>query len=187
MSASTTILQNEAVGYFYPVKLIAGVLYPDEKLWIWTKDALAALWGEPEEESAPLLFSSVTDYYADIAPVLYRRFLSFKGLWNAEDLTEWKLTGCGVEKMSGVTRKVNIDPGYVNGARLVLASTKDHAHRIYLGKGIHAEVTLRYRQKQWMSFDYTFPDFADGRYDAFLSLVRRRWLEEMAARRLLDD
>ena len=186
-SVLTTDKQNRAPSHFYPVKLIVGVLYPDEALWSWTKNALTALWGSPEYESAPFLFSSLTDYYADIAPVLFRRFLSFKTLRDAGKLQEWKHAACETEEESGTPRKVNIDPGYVNGARLVLASTKDHAHRIYIGGGIHAEVTLRYKRKRWTPFDYTFPDFADGRYNDFLSLVRNRWLDEMAARRLLND
>ncbi|NLB83745.1 MAG: DUF4416 family protein [Synergistaceae bacterium] len=168
--------------FFYPVKLLAGVLYPDERLWVWTVDALAALWGEPEEVSEPFSFSN-TDYYAEIAPVLYRRFLSFSGLRDGGELPEWKLASCAVEEKSRKPRAVNIDPGYVNGARLVLASTKDHAHRIYLGRGIQAEVTLRYRFRKWQPFDYTFPDFASGQYDSFLSRVRNRWINEMNTRR----
>lgn len=173
--------------FFYPVKLITGVLFPDEELWRWTKSALAARWGAHEDESEPLLFSSVTDYYADIAPVLYRGFMSFGGLRDASLLREWKRAACEIEALSGVPRRVNIDPGYLDGARLVLASTKDHAHRIYLGGGMHAEVTLRYRQGRWTPFDYTFPDFSDGRYHGFLSRVRKRWLEEMAERRRFDS
>ena len=167
---------------FYPVKLLTGVLYPDEEWWTWTVDALTALWGTPEEISDSFPFSN-TDYYAEIAPVLCRRFLSFPGLRDGGELPEWKLASCTLEERSGSARRVNIDPGYVNGARLVLASTKDHAHRIYLGKGIQAEVTLRYRFRKWQPFDYTFPDFASGRYDSFLSRVRKRWIEEMERRR----
>ena len=169
---------------FCPVKLIVGVLYPNDVLWSWTKRALANLWGEPEAESDPFLFSSLTDYYHNIAPVLYRRFRSFRGLFDPDRIAEWKHAGIDVERESGVVRRVNVDPGYLNGARIVLASTKDHAHRIYLGMGIFAEVTMRYRRGRWVSFDYTFPDFADGRYDGFLSVVRRQWLDDMAARRL---
>jgi hypothetical protein len=83
MSVSTTDKPSKNTAYFYPVKLIVGVLYPDEARWTWTKNALAALWGSPEDESAPYLFSSLTDYYADIAPVLFRRFLSFQTLRDA--------------------------------------------------------------------------------------------------------
>ncbi len=81
-------------------------------------------------------------------------------------------------------RAVNIDPGYIDGARLILASTKDHAHRIWLRDGIYAEVTMRYRFKKWASFDYTFPDFRSGVYDNFLTQVRKIWLREIRAENL---
>jgi len=167
---------------FYPVKLVVGVLYPDENRWIWTAEILSALWGLPEDVSSEFPFT-VTDYYTDISPVLFRRFLSFPGLRDGGALPEWKRAACRLENESGAPRAVNIDPGYVNGARLVLASTKDHAHRVYIGGGIHGEVTLRFRFKKWESFDYTFPDFAQGLYDGFLSAVRKKWILEMESRR----
>lgn len=170
----------------YPVKMITGVLYPDGGRWSWTVDALSSLWGPPEDVSGEFPFTA-TDYYADIAPVLFRRFLSFPGLRDGGDLRIWKMQACSVERASRTPRAVNIDPGYVNGARLVLASTKDHAHRIYLGGGIFGEVTLRFRFRRWDSFDYTFPDFAAGTYDAFLSIVRERWLLETGTRRMRHD
>ncbi|MBP9027682.1 MAG: DUF4416 family protein [Aminivibrio sp.] len=168
--------------FFYPVKLITGVLYPDETRWRWVEEKLSALWGTPELISSEFLFT-VTDYYKDISPVLYRRFLSFQGLRDGGDLPRWKWTACRLESESGLQRTVNIDPGYVNGARLVLASTKDHAHRVYIGDGIHGEVTLRFMHKKWEPFDCTFPDFAQGLYDEFLSAVRKQWVQEMESRR----
>jgi hypothetical protein len=172
----------------YPVKLITGVLYPDEWWWQWVLQALSPIWGEPERISDAFPFDK-TDYYHDIAPVLYRRFISFPGLRNGDELVRWKKESGLVEQRSSLAREerdiraVNIDPGYINGARLVLASTKDHAHRIYLTEGIFAEVTMRYRFKQWVAFDYTFPDFASGRYNPFLSAVREDWHRDMAMRR----
>ena len=58
---------------------------------------------------------------------------------------DWKRAACALEARSRTPRAVNVDPGYVDGARLVLASTKDHAHRIWLRDGIYAEVTLHSR------------------------------------------
>ena len=162
------------------VKLIAGVLYPDEvgeRWFAWTLGKLEALWGEHEIISSPAPFT-FTDYYRDIAPHLARRFICFTGLARAGDLPDWKLASIGVEAESRTPRIVNVDPGYVDGARLVLASTKDHAHRIYLRDGIFAEVTMRFRFGKWTPFDYTFPDFAGGLYDEFLSAARESWLEE---------
>ncbi|MDR1875292.1 MAG: DUF4416 family protein, partial [Synergistaceae bacterium] len=118
-----------------------------------------------------------------IAPRLFRRFVCFRGLFEAGDLAEWKRASGVIEAKSRTPRAVNIDPGYVDGARLILASTKDHAHRIYLHDGIYAEVTLRYRFGKWVAFDYTFPDFAGGAYDEFLSDARNAWLKERTVER----
>ncbi len=169
--------------FFYPVILISGVLYPDEARWRWVEEKLSAMWGAPLDISEEFPFTS-TDYYRDISPSLKRRFMSFPGLRDGGLLPDWKLEACCVERESRPSvRAVNIDPGYVDGARLVLASTKDHAHRIYLGKGIHGEVTMRYRFRKWEPFDYTFPDFAGGLYNSFLSAARERWKKEMEYRR----
>ena len=166
------------------VKRIAAVLYPDEddQWFAWAVKKLQALWGEPEIIAPPVPFTT-TDYYRDIAPRLLRRFVGFEGLVPAGGLSEWTRVSIDIEKESRSPRIVNIDPGYVDGARLVLASTKDHAHRVYLRDGIYAEVTLRFRFGKWASFDYTFPDFASGVYDEFLSEARAAWLKDSDKRR----
>jgi hypothetical protein len=168
------------------VKRIAGVLYPDgdssDRWFAWVVEKLQTLWGAPGIIS-PFVPFTTTDYYRDIAPRLLRRFIGFEGLVPAGGLPEWKRASIEIEKESRTPRIVNIDPGYVDGARLVLASTKDHAHRIYLRDGIYAEVTMRFRFGKWVSFDYTFPDFASGVYDGFLSEARVAWLKDADKRR----
>jgi hypothetical protein len=69
-------------------------------------------------------------------------------------------------------RPLNLDPGYITPAKLVLASTKDHAHRIYLGEGIYAEVTLAFRQRQWQPMEWTYPDYRRADYQAFFTQCR---------------
>jgi hypothetical protein len=162
---------------FPAVKLFAGFLYPDEDTLSSALDRLRALWGDVQRVSSSFPFEH-TDYYAQISPHLLRRFASFCGLRHAGKLSRWKQQAIEVEKQSGTPRRINIDPGYVDGARIVLASTKDHAHRVYLRDGIYAEVTLRFRQGRWLPFDYTFPDFRSGAYGAFLDLVREDWKKE---------
>lgn len=159
------------------VKLIAGILYPDDIFLNWVLDEVSLKWGTRERLSPPFPFDK-TDYYRDISPVLYRRFVSFQGLFDPGEIASFKLEACEIESRSGSKRRVNIDPGYIDGARLVLASTKDHSHRIYIGKGIYAEVTMRFRFGKWVPFDYTFPDFASGIYDPFLEEVRKDWLKQ---------
>lgn len=168
------------------VKRISGILYPedDERYFEWTLNELKNLWGEPDLISEPTPFDR-TNYYYDIAPKLSRRFICSSGLVGAGELVNWKYQTHELEEKSRFLfgnereiRAVNLDPGYIDGARLILASTKDHAHRIWLRDGIYAEVTMRYRFNKWTSFDYTFPDFKSGVYDEFLSAVRNLWLKE---------
>ncbi|GAB6281217.1 MAG: DUF4416 family protein [Thermovirga sp.] len=156
---------------------IIGILHPDEEWLQWSIDRLEAEWGNIRRRSETFPFSH-TDYYCEIAPKLKRTFVSFPELERAGDLADWKVFSCSIEGKSGISRRVNIDPGYVNGSRLVLASTKDHAHRIFLRDGIFAEVTLRFMRKKWIAFDCTFPDFASGVYDNFLDKARKDWLEK---------
>jgi hypothetical protein len=169
------------------VKPIVGVLYPDGESfdgfdWFgWAVGELKALWGEVEFAGEPVPFTK-TDYYRGIAPNLSRRFVCFEGLFDAGGLPDRKRAAIAVEAKSRTPRIVNVDPGYVDGARLVLASTKDHAHRVYLSDGIFAEVTMRFRFGKWVPFDYTFPDFASGAYDDFLLRARSSWLETSGLR-----
>jgi hypothetical protein len=62
---------------------------------------------------------------------------------------------------SGGRRRVNIDPGYLTNAKVVLATTKDYGHRIYLADGIYVEVTLRYnaKEKTFLPWQWTFRDY----------------------------
>jgi hypothetical protein len=169
------------------VKLITGLLYPEAapELFDWARKRLAYMFGDIERISAPYPFT-LTDYYRDISPNLTRRFFSFVGLRHPFGLVVWKKLAVSIEAESdgqNSGRRVNIDPGYVDGARLILASTKDNAHRVYLWDDIFAEVTLCRRKSGWESFSYTFPDFAEGTYDNFLDEVRSDWKKEIRVMR----
>ena len=168
------------------VKLISGLLYPksDPELLDWAKEQMTRFFGPIERESEAFSFD-YTDYYRDISSELMRRFFSFSGLRHPCGLVSWKkqaieLEACSVQSGDS-SRRVNIDPGYIDGARLVLASTKDNAHRIYMYDDIYAEVTLCRRKLGWESFSYTFPDFASGVYSDFLEMVRRDWQRDIRA------
>ena len=71
-----------------------------------------------------------------------------------------------------VERPLNLDPGYLSEAKLVLATTKDRDHRIYLGQGIFAECTLYFHKQQWQPRDWTYPDFCSTPYRSFLAECR---------------
>ncbi len=142
--------------------------------------ALAEEFGPIALDSGSMAFD-FTDYYRrEMGDGLLRRFVAPEGRFDPARLGEVKrrthaleadladaLAGEGVPP-----RPVNLDPGYVEQGKLVLASLKNFAHRVYLGRGVYAEVTLQWRHGRWRSLPWTFPDYASGRYDRFLTDVR---------------
>ena len=78
-------------------------------------------------------------------------------------------------------RRVNLDPGYVDQAKLVLATTKDRQHRLYLGRGIYGEVTLRFTGGRFEPWEWTYPDYRTPEYRVFFETVRRRYRQQLAA------
>ena len=85
----------------------------------------------------------------------------------------------GLLAMTPLPRPVNLDPGFIEPSKLILASTKNFSHRIYIGNKMFAEVTLMYEKGSWRHFEYTFPDYRQSCYQDFLSKVRNRLLEQL--------
>lgn len=108
-------------------------------------------------------FSSFTSYYAkEMGEDLKKGIYFFEKLKSPEYLIELKYRCYEIEKSlaepSG-SRIVNLDPGYLGLSKIVLSTFKDYAHRIYLGKGVYAEVTLIYRNKTYVELPWTYPDY----------------------------
>jgi hypothetical protein len=166
-----------------PVKLIIGLLAARSE-WL---DMAAALLAEsfgPSDLVSPDLQFDFTHYYdKEMGVNLLRRFIAFEQLIDPARLGAIKLATNELEarlgeKLSPPARPVNIDPGYIAPSKLILASAKDFSHRIYLGGGIYAEVTLQFSGGQWKALPFTFPDYASGRYDAFLTAARTKLMEQ---------
>jgi len=118
------------------------------------------LWSESE-----LLPFDHTDYYAaELGAPLFRRLLAFERLAPLDSLVEAKRFACGLERglaRPDGARRVNLDPGLLTLERLVLASGKNFTHRIYLGRGVWADLTLIYNKRTgWVDLPWTFPDYA---------------------------
>src|SRR3989338_5375463 len=125
-----------------PVKLIAGLIYKKDSILRKAESELEKEFGEIDFKSAVLAFDC-TDYYErEFGRGLRRKFISFKKLINPEWLSKIKILSNGIEEnfSKNCDRLINIDPGYIDFAKLVLASTKDYSHRIYSGKGIFCEI-----------------------------------------------
>ena len=171
------------------VKLFAGMLAATEQLLREGSALLAEAFGPLDYES-PLLPFTYTDYYtAELGQPLWRQFVSFARLIDPGELALVKLTTNRLEQVLAVDgrRRVNIDPGYLSLAKVVLATTKDYSHRIYLGLGIYGEVTLWYRQGSYQPWPWTYPDYRSQQYlDTFnqLRALYARQLKELAAAHL---
>ena len=164
------------------VKLICGMIsapaQPD--LFAEAVEALSQAFGSTDLLSDVMPFD-LTDYYEpEMGQPLSRQFVSFAAPVSPDVLVDAKLRTNAIEAdfaerrqgARGPRRPINLDPGLIAPSRLVLASMKDFSHRIYLSRGVYGEVTMMYRKGQWESLPWTFPDFASGRYDTFLTGVR---------------
>ena len=166
-----------------PVKLIVAMIGRDEALLARARAELELLYGPVDLESPLFPFTSTSYYEEEMGKNLLRRFLAFGNLMSPDRLAGIKIAANALEESLAAEcaaadpacppRPINIDPGYMTLSKLVLASTKDFSHRIYLMDGIYAEVTLSYRRSGWVSYPFTFPDFVRDTYHAFLSQVRQ--------------
>jgi hypothetical protein len=138
----------------------------------------------PVAPASPAFDFTETDYYTDtMGPNLKKQFFAFDQPIDPGRLAAIKRqTNQWEEEYAALGRHVeprplNLDPGYITPAKLVLASTKDHAHRIYLDEGIYAEVTLSYRGGHWQAHEWTYPDYRRVDYQEFFTQCRRLFLE----------
>lgn len=171
-----------------PVTPIVALLYGSEDLYEPLRAKLTELFGPLVLESPIYPFAFTKYYESTMGADLKRRFLVFEWESNPETLADWKRSTNDLEehfieeRSSGPQRPVNIDPGYVTGGKLILASTKDFAHRIYLRDGIFAEVTMHFQDGAWRSHNFTFPDFKSGVYNEFLQQAREAHLKKTRSR-----
>jgi len=158
-------------------KLFAGIMYSDKKTYSEVIKALEKKFGMPESVSEPYDFTAFTKYYAsEMGKKILKRFVVFKALINRDELADIKLfTNKLEEKFSRKgRRKINIDPGYVTLHNLVLASAKERANKIYLGKGIYADLILIFHKNKCEHFSHTFPDFKSKLVQDFFLQVKKQ-------------
>jgi hypothetical protein len=117
-----------------------------------------------------------TDYYEkEMGRELTKFLAAFKSLEQEDALAGHKLGAVEIEKEfldEAGNRKVNIDPGFMSQARVILSSSKNFAQRIYLGRGVFAEVTLLYHSPDFTSLPWTYPDYQSPYVKNFLKRVR---------------
>jgi hypothetical protein len=168
-----------------PVKLIIGILAADHKCVYTAADILADKFGRIDFTSDIWPFDK-TDYYRDQAGSrILRQFISIERLIDPGKLAKIKHKTNRLEQKLAKTlalplpRPVNLDPGIIEPSKLVLATTKNYSHRIYIGSKMYAEVTLIFDKGRWCPLDHTYPDYRQQCYFDFFEKVRDRLLEQL--------
>lgn len=157
-----------------PVKLIIGIITNSLPLLLQVEKILERKYG-PIDYHSPVIDFVFTDYYKkEMGENLKRKFISFEKLIFPVEIIKIKHYTNKLENKFSQQgkRNVNIDPGYLNEGKLILASTKDNLQRIYLGKGIYAEVTLYFRKGEYQPFMWTYPDYRSSEYREIFKQIR---------------
>jgi hypothetical protein len=154
--------------------LFIGTLYSDSRFYVKAYEALQEFFGEVVMETPPMSWDFSGYYQDEMGALITRRFLFFKKPLMPDVLAETKLKTIEIESIFSIDgkRQINLDPGYLTPAKIVLATTKDYSHRIYLHDGIFAEATLLFKGKRYIPHSHTYNDYKDERYQKFFLLGR---------------
>lgn len=166
---------------FIPHKLFIGCIFAHMAPLCQLKKELRLIYGAIDAESVIKPFD-YTDYYtAEMGKGLKRAFFSFSRLVLPDRLADIKIATNEMEQEFATAgkRSVNIDPGILSLDNIVLASAKNHSHRIPLCDGIYGEVTLRYAGNNYTSLPWTYADYRDPDFLAFFSGIRKKLYDEL--------
>ena len=161
-----------------PGALIAGITFSGNEMPDKAESLLEDAFGSIEMKGGVFDFTMTDHYAAEMGEDLKKFFCCFTNPIELDALPDIKLRTNEIELQlaeddeGNLSRTVNIDPGYVTLSKLVLASTKDYSHRIYIGKGIYAEITLRFVHKTFAPVDTTYPDYRLPLAIDFFNMVR---------------
>ncbi len=185
-----------------PVCRFAGLLAGSEEQLAAARFELTQWYGTIDDASEIFPFT-FTQYYDDeMGKNLLRQWVRFKALFSPEHIAKCKLETnmaetllarqfAGAEKEAAaaknigttptprITRPINIDPGYVHRYKVILATTKDHSHRVYLTEGIFAEVTLHWSQNRWTPWPWTYADYQSETAQNFFTKARTDYLNQL--------
>ncbi len=168
-------------------RLFCGMLAAEDALFARAEGLLEEAFGTLDCASEIIPFT-FTDYYAaEMGEGLLRRFVSFAPPVDAGKLADIKRRTIELERQLAETsqpmrRRVNLDPGYITPAKVVLATTKNFAHRIYLGRGIYAEITLNFDRNGCVFHDWTYPDFRSEAYVRYFLGLRKLCMQRLSDR-----
>lgn len=161
-----------------PVKLFYAILFVETEDLASIKDILIKKHGPIDTQSEIFNFNYTGYYSKEMAGDIKRIFYAFEKLIDARELCAIKLEGNSIETgFPSITggRRINLDPGYLTPAKVILASAKDNIQRIYIDNGIYEEITLYYKNRTFNPFEWTFPDYRES-YIPFFNRLRDQFM-----------
>jgi hypothetical protein len=163
------------------VKLVMSVISAEDEAFRDAMQILAAHFGRPDFISVRMRFDYTNYYEKEMGKFLIRRMVSFDEHVLPESLPDIKLLTNRVEDQysSEGQRKMNIDPGYMSAAHLILATGKGYAHRPYLRDGIYADLALIFTDGAFRALPWTYPDYAGQEVMTLLYKIRSKYLEAL--------
>ncbi|MGD0228779.1 MAG: DUF4416 family protein [Syntrophorhabdales bacterium] len=147
-----------------PVQFFASIIFADSCILSGVEEELTRVIGPIGERTDVMAFSQSDYYCPEMGGGLRRYFLLFEPLLDRDMLAPVKLATNGVEHLrsNDGRRAVNVDPGYLALEHVVLGTTKGYSHRIYLGRGIFADLTLLFENGSYRAMKWTYPDYGSG-------------------------
>lgn len=164
--------------------MVCGIIASSQNDMGQAENMLKDAFGTIDRRSEEIPFDQTSYYQWEMGQELIRKWVSFTDLVPQDAIVDAKLTTNGLEKelaRPDGSRTVNLDSGYIVASRLVLATTKDYAQRIYLGRGIYAEVTLIYRAGEFQPLEWTYPDYRGRVALDFFTSVRTAYVAQLSA------
>lgn len=160
------------------VKLVVSVFFRQEDAFPHVMQIMTPHFGRPDFISAPMPFDFTTYYEKEMGGSLVRRLVSYEKLIPPESLPDIKLLTNRIELLLSDDghRKVNIDPGYLSAAHLILATGKGYTHRPYLRDGIYADLTLIFTGGAFHTLSWTYPDYGGQEIMVWLCMIREKYL-----------
>lgn len=165
-----------------PVKYFAAIAFTSEDILEEIRNLLQELMSVIDNSSPVFPFSKFTSYYkTEMGTDLKKIFITFQELKPAEILPDIKIATNQLESryLKNARRQINIDPGYVCAAKIILATTKDYDHRIYLNRGIFGDIHYRFRHGEFQINDWTYPDYQQPSIIEFFKATREKYLMQL--------
>ena len=161
-------------GEFKRVKLFSGIIFKDILVCNQVKERLEDAFSQVDYESETIPFDSTVYYDDEMGTPLFRKFFSFEQLIFPQELPAKKRFTNQLEKEFSVKNKrmINIDPGYLSEANVIIATTKNYFHRVPLEDGIYAHMEYVIKKKKIVPLEWTYPDFRKKEYLHFFEYIR---------------